>query len=100
MSSRYVNLQEFQRLSGLSDKALLHLLKHNQLRCEVRDGSCLVIDIESTETKALQESILQRQHETLNSHQDLISERLGTIVRDEMQSIVDEAIARLISEQE
>ncbi len=100
MSSRFVSLQEYQRLSGLSDKALLHLLKHNLLSCSNRENSGLVVDIESTEVRALHEAILKRQQEVSLQQQDLISERVGTIVRDEMQSIIDEAIARLIAAQD
>lgn len=97
MTSRLVSLQEFQKLTGLSDKALVYLLKQNLLRCSVSDQSLLMVDLESVEIQHLQAAILERHGEVLNLNSTVISETLGTIVRDHLDVIVNEALGRFLS---
>jgi hypothetical protein len=94
---KLVALAEFQNLLGLSDKALVWLLTHNALQCEIRPEKGICIDIDSVPVKKLQEAIIARQQEVLDRNQDLVTERLGAVVRDELETIVNEALGRFLT---
>ncbi|MBN8550778.1 MAG: hypothetical protein J0M12_15800 [Deltaproteobacteria bacterium] len=93
-----VSLEEFQKLVGISDKALVWLLTQNLLQCQTTADRGLCVDLESVDTENLRKAILARRDSVLEERKDIIVERLGNAVRDELQSIVDEAIGHYIAE--
>ena len=96
---KIVSLEEFQNLVGLSDKALVWLLTHKMLQCQVSADRSLSVDLESVDTAALREAILARRDSVVEEKKDIIVEKLGNIVRDELQTIVDEAIGQYLAEE-
>jgi len=96
---KIVSLEEFQKLVGLSDKALIWLLTRNLVQCQIVAERGLCVDLESVDTKSLRESILARREAVLDRRNEIIVERLGNVVRDELESIVDEAIGHYLAEE-
>lgn len=94
-----VSLEEFQKLVGVSDKALVWLLTHNVVQCQASPEHGISVDLESVDTKALREAILARRDEIVDQRKEIIVERLGNVVRDELTSIVNEAIGHYLAEE-
>ncbi len=94
-----VSLEEFQKLVGISDKALVWLLTHNMVQCQTSPERGLTVDLESVDTNALREAILTRRDEIVEQRKEIIVERLGNVVRDELTSIVNEAIGHYLAEE-
>ncbi|RMG43704.1 MAG: hypothetical protein D6719_03200 [Candidatus Dadabacteria bacterium] len=94
---KLVNLSEFQRLTGISDRSLLWLLKNRRLICQVSDASEIMIDIESADVKKLIEAMKSTNHDFLKKRQRIITEKFARIIGEELDVIVDQAVARLKS---
>lgn len=94
-----VSLEEFQRLVGISDKALVWLLTNKLLHCKPSSDGGLTVDLEAVDTHALREAILARRDEIIDQRKEVIVERLGNVVRDELNSIVNEAIGHYLAEE-
>jgi hypothetical protein len=92
-----VTLKEFQQLTGLSDTAVLWLLKNDALRCSVDAETHLRIDLDAVSAEDLRNALLARQQEVLDAHADIIAERLGTIVRERLDAVVEDALSRITS---
>lgn len=97
---KLVSLEQFQRLTALSDKSLVWLLTKNLLPCQSKPGEGLQVDLESVEIAKLQEAILARQAAALEERSPEISEQLGNIVRDELEILVNEALGKYLGEEE
>lgn len=92
-----VTLKEFQQLTGLSDTALLWLLKNDALHCSLDGEARLQIDLDAVSAENLRTALLARQQEVLDSQADIIAERLGTIVRERLEAVVEDALNRISS---
>ena len=92
-----VTLTEFQRITGLSDQALLWLLKDNQLECSIDEENGLMIDIESTNTTELIKAVALKHEQVLERHKRIVSERFARIISEQMEEIARDVIARIES---
>lgn len=93
----YVSLEDFQKLTGISDSALLWLLKRQNLVCEIGQSGILQIDIESAHVKSLIEALAQKQTEVLAADRDLLFERISGILLTRLDDIVARAVVRVKS---
>ena len=89
-----INLQDFQKLSGLSDKAMLWLLINGKLPISL-DSNTITIDPSGLDMRSLIQSIAVRVQERFSSHQALIEERLESLIAEKLEDLVEEAIARM-----
>ena len=93
-----ITLEEFQKLSGLSDSSLVWLLTHNQLACSVSEESGIMVDPESTSVKTLIRSLRDKKTEVLAGKERVIIERLARIVGEQLEEVAHEAIATFLAE--
>lgn len=87
-----ISLIDFQRLSGLSDRALMHLLKSTQLKCSTEQGQIL-IDIEQLSVKKLVEAVSHKSAQLLLKDQNYLSERIASTLTTKLESIFDQALS-------
>lgn len=92
-----LSIEEFQRASGLSDSAVLWLLKSNQLKCRSDPKKGLLICNDSLEMQTLVEAIARGKHRAAGKDQRILVEKMARIVRENMESIFEESIARVAS---
>ena len=88
---KLVTLENFQKLAGLSDRALCWLLVRNRLRCENDAQHGLMVDLDSLETRELLKSISAEQSSALESGQRLLIERLAGVATKGFEEIVNQA---------
>lgn len=91
----FVSLTEFQRLTGLSDSAILWLLKHNKIALAYSLDQGIRVDAGDASTRLMVEAMIH-QHETLISEDEsLLMERISALIRTHLESIFETAQARL-----
>jgi|GEM_PF-3478697 len=90
-----LSLGEFQKLTGISDAALLWLLKNNKLRCQVDSKKGLIVCPENLELQNLVEAVARRKQKVLAKHEKLLIEKMARIIRENFEAITEEAIARV-----
>jgi len=89
-----IPLKEFQELCALSDRALVHLLHSNQIRCEVIDGA-LMVDTDSVEISDLIHAIGEAREEYWRLNSTLLSERLAGIVSAAFSKVIERTLSEL-----
>ena len=89
---KLVKLGDFQKLAGLSDRALSWLLTRNLLRCEVDPARGILVDIDSVETADLLKSIAARRTRILDSGERLLMESLAAVATRHFEQIVERAL--------
>ena len=90
-----IKIRDFQRLSGLSDSAVLTLLSGNDLKCEIDDEGFIKIDAESIEVRQLIEAALNHQQEELAKEHGVIVEKVARVIGEQFGAIVEEAVAQV-----
>ena len=88
-----IKIRDFQRLTGLSDSAVLTLLAGNDLACSVDDDGYIQIDAESVEVRALIDAAVALQEAELGKEHGVIVEKIARLIGDQFSSIVEEAVA-------
>lgn len=96
---KMIPLAEFQRITQLSDRAIVWLLNNREIEMEVDPKRGLLIAPDSATTRTLIDALSSSEHSLAQAKRALIVERLASIVDDGLDDIVDAAIARLISKQ-
>ena len=96
---KMIPLAEFQRITQLSDRAIVWLLNHREIEMEVDPKRGLLIAPDSAATKTLIGALSSSEHSLAQAKRALIVEKLASIVDDGLDDIVDAALARLISNQ-
>jgi len=89
----FISLQEFQRLSGISDAVLVHLLCSNKLRCSLDPAGSLLVDVDDPRLAEVMTGITGLSCEILRGRQVLIAERVAAVIRDELGHILEDALA-------
>jgi hypothetical protein len=87
-----VSLKEFKNISGLSDRALVHLLIENSISIEYSEEEGILIDIESANVDHLIRATIKQQKEILSSKKKLYMESFASLIAEHLELIVDEAI--------
>lgn len=90
-----VSLAEFQRLTGLSDSAVLWLLKHNKLPLAYTSELGLRVDSAHASTRTMVESMVREHDELLTADSSLLMARITALINTHLESILETAQARL-----
>jgi hypothetical protein len=93
-----VTLHELQHLTGLSDRAMLHLLEQEGTACVVDADKGLLLDADSVSVKTLVSSLLKRTRDTLDEQENVLVARFSGIIGEHIEEILDDAVQRLALE--
>ena len=96
---KQISLKEFKSISLISSDALLWLIENNALPFSYDPENGLLVDIDSVETKDLLKAISIERQAIADREINLLSEQAGKIIRDNFDSIVSEALARIKQQQ-
>jgi len=94
---KHLSLTEFQDLVGLSDSALVWLLKNSDLECHIGDDGKIRVDASSTSTKDLVKALTTANKELLQKDAQMIKEKLSQMIGEEFENISREALSRYLS---
>ncbi|MCB0309782.1 MAG: hypothetical protein KDD42_01025 [Bdellovibrionales bacterium] len=94
---KLLTLEEFQKLTSISDRAIVWLLKNKKLACQINDQNELLVDIESAQIKDLVSAISARHLELMTNNRRLVSERLAKIVSSKLEEFLDQALQVVIN---
>jgi len=89
---KLVTLRQFQNHSGISDRALVWLLSHNKLPCQVKEQNQLMVDIDAVEVRDLVHAIATQSEKIGHKRRNVIAERLANIVSKHLDGIIDEVL--------
>ncbi|MBX7139305.1 MAG: hypothetical protein K1X83_15125 [Oligoflexia bacterium] len=90
---KLLKLADFQNLSGLSDRALMWLLKNQKLACQCSAAGEILVDADSAEMQEIVTALKQQSREIGVRRASLIKEKLGQLVSQRVERVIDEAIA-------
>lgn len=92
---KMVSLNDFQNATGLSNEALLWLLKNNKLQISQHEKKGILVEISSVEKSELIKSMLHRDISLLEQNKGLIKERMSLIINQQLEELLDKALAQL-----
>jgi hypothetical protein len=93
---KMISLREFQSATGLSNDALVWLIKNNKLTFEYNKTKGLLVDIDGVNKNQLIQSMLEKEVSDLESNKDIIKERLSIVVASKVEELFEEALSRLL----
>ncbi len=96
----FVTLHELQLTTGLSDQALLHLLKQKETACKVDPEQGLLVDADSVSTKSMIQALLERSTTLLESEKEVLVARFSHTIGEQIEELIEEALQRLSIQQE
>ncbi len=85
------SLSEFQRLSGLSDSALLWLLKSGKLSLKL-DRGALSVDFTAKDMESLIESLKESETLIAPELKEQLAETAAVVLREELGVMLEEAL--------
>ncbi|MFM1849037.1 MAG: hypothetical protein RL417_2511 [Pseudomonadota bacterium] len=97
MSTPPIPLAEFQRLSGLSDSAIVWLLIHNKIPLAYSPATGISVDAGHPTTADLVAAITHQHEAGLEADAPLIRERMRTLINTHLESILESALERINS---
>ena len=92
---KLIRLGDFQKLAGLSDRALSWLLTRNLVRCQIDPAQGILVDLDSVETTDLLKSIAARRTRILQTGERLLMESLAAVATRHFEQIVERALRTL-----
>lgn len=95
----FVTLHELQITTGLSDQAMLHLLKQRETACKVDPDKGIMIDADSVSTKSMIQALLERSTSLLASEKDVLVARFSHTIGAQIEELIEEALHRLSLQQ-
>lgn len=101
---KLVTIHTFQKITGLSDRAMLQLLERvgndpQHIYGEIHPDHGIVLDVNSVRVRDLVEALKANQQSALEAKRSVIVEKLGSIIVDEIEDIFLEATAKASAEQ-
>ena len=93
---RKIALAEFQQLTGISTETLGTLLISASLPCSVDATGNLLVDLEALKIQRLVETINKIKRQTLRDHKLLFDAEVQSVLRNEFEGIVREALGRYL----
>jgi hypothetical protein len=90
-----IPLKEFQRVSGLSDGALLWLLKENRLPIRAGADGGVQIEVDGIELPRLIAALSARQQEAWQNDRRLLLEKCASLIKNSFAEVIAETIARI-----
>lgn len=88
----YVSLREFQEVTGISDRAMLEILKRNQLSCQLDEEHGIMVELESADAEQLIEVVVTSERDRFTADKGLIRERFRTIIVERLNEIIDDVV--------
>jgi hypothetical protein len=95
MSRPFVPLAEFQKITRLSDSAIVWLLSHNKLSLSYAPEVGISVDVGRVDTHELVQAMADQSSELVNEEASLVREQIRTLINTHLESILNEAEARL-----
>lgn len=95
MNDPFVTLAEFQAISGLSDGAVVWLLRSNALPLRYSTAEGLRVDASAASARSLIEAIMRDHGAALEQHEAVLAEKAAAVVARHLELIIDEAIERV-----
>lgn len=94
---KLLRIDEFRKISGFTEKALIWLLANGKLPCSIGKSGELLINCQDLEVKSLIAAVASRTRQMLEEHQPLIDEKIDALMAEQMEEMVDLIIERLRS---
>jgi hypothetical protein len=95
MSRPFVPLAEFQKITRLSDSAIVWLLSHNKLSLSYAPEVGISVDLGRVDTHELVQAMADQSSELVNEEASLVREQIRTLINTHLESILNEAQERL-----
>lgn len=92
---KLVTLSDFQKLAGLSDKALSWLLTRNLVACQTDAARGILVDLDSVETGDLLKSIAARRSRVLREGDRLMMEKLAAVATRNFEDIIEQVVREI-----
>lgn len=90
-----LTLDEFQRLTGVSDAALLWALKNNLFALSYSAENGLSVDIDSVDVKDLVRALASKKEEILAQESGVLTEKITNIISNNLEQLVDRALTQI-----
>lgn len=87
-----ITIAEFQSATGLSDSAIMWLIRRNELPFDYSKERGLLIDAENVGTKEIVAALISKGQSALEKERSLIMERLSVIVAEQLDRILNDAL--------
>lgn len=94
--SKFIEIHEAQKITGLSDSCILWLIKEKLLDLRIDSAGALKVSVASLTDANLIQSLIQSGQTPLINQKEVIKERLAVIIADRLQQTLDEAVATLL----
>jgi hypothetical protein len=95
-NSNYLSLKQFQRTTGISDKALVALLSNNHLPAILEEGK-LMINMQDISTEHLIEASKTAQKHTLEPYRQLFIDRFAELLQESLDDLLTVALEEIPS---
>ena len=88
---KWIRLAELQRISGLGDRATMHLLRQNLLSCRIDAEQGILVDVDAVTSRVVLEAVANG---PLLSKEEVDgwTERLARVLAECLDGIVKEAV--------
>ena len=93
---KLVTLAEFQHITGVSDSTLVKLLSAGPLDCRIDENRGILINIEAIGVSSLMKAMTARQADILARRKQVVAERLGKLIGDELEVILRDAVGAFL----
>lgn len=94
----FLSLNEFRRLTGLSDSTLVALLAGGNLPVAIAGDGSLLVDARSVSVSGIISEIARRYREVAGSGAELLSAEVAALLGERFDEFLGEAIALLLAE--
>ena len=89
-----ISLKEFQRVTGISDRALVWLLHHNSLPLSVSEKG-ITVQGDKLEIDRIIDAIVAKREGVRNNEKALLVERAASTICSKLDELLAEAISEL-----
>ncbi len=87
-----MTLSEFQKLTGISDSALGHFVKHFGHLCTVNKETGIEIDPEQIDTRTALDEVFELRKQCWIESKESIEALISRIIGENMESIIEESL--------
>lgn len=94
----HLTLAEFQRLTHVSDAAMMWLLRHEAIPCSTDERGRVIINTTEVDIEALLQPYRERKKEYFQTRRAVLERRFARIVGVHLQEIILEAKRRTCME--
>lgn len=94
-NDQFITIAEFQKLTGVSDRALIEILARNLVELRVNPETGLQLNISSCDLNTLIQSNIPTQIEDILSNRRLLLENVAEIIDEHLDDILNEALQKI-----